>query len=378
MATKPRLLGRCERGFTLVEVLAATALFAVLGGMLFSMVRGSMEVAARGERVRTMEEHGWAVLDLMAEDLRHAWCGVGPSGEQRARFFVDPRTLSDEAHGVLAAHSTVLRFSRLLYEYRALPWLRLGGEHPGAELAASLTGYENPEELLPTGGLAESLYGCVLLPDGQLPVLMRQLRSPLGGADSLLAAELVDPDGRLSGGGVRLVDGVLHFAVRCWAPDTTAWAVPLGAEGASALAVWDSTRGVRAVGDAAFPYGRGPDSLLDGHDDLFPPAVRLELVLAPPSDNDVAPASLTQELSADETRLRLPSGLANSEDRSPNFLWIDGEWLGVLSQEGDMVTVKRGQRGTLAVSHSRGAAMRVGQLFEQVVFLPTARENFDP
>lgn len=370
-----------SRGFTLVELLAATALFAVLGTMLFQMVQGGMELSARGERVRDLEERALAVMDLMAEDLRHGWCGVSGAGEQTARFVLESQPLGSPdhsvEHGPLLGQTALLRFSRLLHEQRSLAWLRNAGERPGAGRAAALAGREDPSELLPTGGLAESLYTCALLPDEDLPVLMRLSRSPVGGAGSLLAAEVADLEQRLLWDGVRLVSRVLHFSVHCWAPDTVAWQVSAESAGSPASSAWDSTRGLGLLDPASLAQNQGSDSLLDGRDDLFPPAVRIALVLDPYSESQLSEAQLAEDLGPESTRLRMSSGRLGGDDRSPPFVWLDGEWLAVQGRVGDELIVERGQRGTVAAAHGRGSAIRVGRLFERVVLLPGARENFD-
>lgn len=377
MALKRPFVVVRQRGFTLVELLAATALFAVLGTMLMQLVQGGMELWSRGERVRDLEERAQTVLELIAEDLRHSWSGAGSAGEAAARFLVETRPLADDAHGALQGRTSVLRFSRLAYEQRSLPWLRRAGEQPGAERASTLSGGEDPTELLPSGGLAEALYSCALLPDQELPVLLRRLRSPLGGQGSLLADEFVDFERLLTWDGVLLVDRVLHFAVRCWAPDTEAWELPAGVQGVAATTAWDSTRGLLAPDDPSFPHGRGAASLLDAHDDMFPPAVCLELVLDPFVESGAAPARLAAELGPEDTRLRLSGSRIAGDERLPRLLWIDGEWLAVQHMKGDELLVERGRRGTAPARHLQGSAVRVGQLFERVVLLPGAREGFE-
>ena len=51
-----------QRGFTLLELLAAAALFSVLGVLLFQMVRSAMDVWSTGERNRELVEHSFAKL----------------------------------------------------------------------------------------------------------------------------------------------------------------------------------------------------------------------------------------------------------------------------------------------------------------------------
>jgi prepilin-type N-terminal cleavage/methylation domain-containing protein len=365
------------QAFTLIELLAATALFSVLGGMLFQMVQGGMDLWSRGERVRDLEERAGAVFDLMTEDLHHVWCGLGASGEQSARFLVEEREVDHDRDGAPELKTTVLRFSRLLHEQRSLPWLRHAGDRPGAERALSLSGEEDPAELLPTGGLAESLYTCALMAGEELPVLLRRVRSPLGGAGSLLEPELLDQGDRMQQDALRLVDRVLHFGVRCWSPDTTAWEALPASDDVSALRVWDSTRGLFDPDDPAFPYGMGEDSLLDGHDDMFPPVVQIVLILDPFQEDRVAPGQLALDVGPDATRVRLVSGRLGGDDRVPDAIWIGGEWLGVTSRINNELVVERGLWGTAPRQHAQGSPVRVGRRFERVVVLPTARENFD-
>ena len=78
------MTARTQRGFTLIELIASTALFAVLGTMLFQLITGAMDLWTRGERMRDLEERAAAVLDLMTDDLRHLWAGPLGVGEQEA------------------------------------------------------------------------------------------------------------------------------------------------------------------------------------------------------------------------------------------------------------------------------------------------------
>jgi prepilin-type N-terminal cleavage/methylation domain-containing protein len=370
-------LERRTQGFTLVEVLAATALFAVLGLMLFQLVQGAMEVQGRGERVSEMEERAGAVLDLMAEDLRHVWCGVGGTAEQDARFLCTPRSARLSVDGG-QQFTTLLRFTRLLHEARSLVWLRRAGDVPAAEGVANLAGVQDPTTLQPTGGLAESLYTTALFPGAQVPSLVRRAATPIGGPDSLLRSELDLQEDRLLEGALRLAEGVLYFGVSGWTPDTTVWDAVDGS-GRPGSRVWDSTRALIPPGDADFPYGRHADSLLDGRDDLFPTLVRITLVLDPFAAPGLgAPGRLAGEISADERRIELRSATLSGDDRTPDMLWVDGEWLAVRSRDGNAFDVERGVRGTQAQPHDAGAAVRLGQVFQRVVRLPAYREDFDP
>jgi len=373
---------RSRRGFTLVEVLAATALFAVLGTMLFQLIQGAMDVSGRGERLGELEERANAVLDLLAEDLRHTWPGIAGPGEQEARFLCTYRLDTVSGEGEETAQVTpVLRFTRVLHEARSLAWLRRAGSVAGAEGVATLTGVEDPRELQPTGGLAESLYAAVRLPGEHLPSLLRRVRTPIGGPGSLLDPDLPDQPDRLVQDAVRLADGVLHFQVDCWSPDTTAWDVAEGEPGRAALPMWDSTRGLLPPGDAVFPYGRGPESLFDARDDLFPPLVRITLVLDPflgrADGARNAPGQLAADVGSESDTIRLRSSRLGGDDRRPDWIWVEGEWMELLDMNGTLAKVRRGALHSLSQPHKTGALVRVGHRYQRIVRIPAARENFN-
>lgn len=381
MSARARDNNRLRTGFTLVEVLAATALFAVLGLMLFQLVQGAMAVQGRGERMADLEERANAVLDLLAEDLRHTWCGVGGAVEQEARFLCSGRSAQLSTGGA-QQFTTLLRFTRLLHEARSLAWLRRAGDVPAAQGVASLARVEDPRTLQPTGGLAESLYTTALFPGAQVPSLVRRAATPIGGPDSLLRPQLALQEDRLLEGALRLAEGVLYFGVSGWAPGTTVWEVVDGS-GTPASTVWDSTRALIAPGDPDFPYGRHAESLLDGRDDLFPAAVRITLVLDPflvsgSSGGIGAPGRLGAEVSAETTRLELRGALRTGDERAPDMLWVDGEWMAVQAQDAQGYTVARGVRGTQPQPHAAGTEVRYGVTFQRVVRLPASRADFDP
>jgi hypothetical protein len=172
-----------------------------------------------------------------------------------------------------------------------------------------------------------------------------------------------------------IADDVLHFGVRFWTPDTTTWdRSPDGAE-TPALVAWDSTRGLLPSGDPDFPYGRGPDSLLVGSDDMWPRLMRLTLVLDEQGSERGA-ATLAEGISETTRRLALSSTTALRDEQRPDHVLVDGEWMIVRSLEGRVLEVERGARGTLAVTHEAGATVRTGKAFERVLELSVAREVF--
>jgi len=206
---------------------------------------------------------------------------------------------------------------------------------------------------------------------------VRRVRTPVGGAGSLLAPELIERGDRLLIDAVPLAERVLYMGVRCWGPDTTIWEASEDISGVPALMTWDSTRGLTAVGEQAFPFGRGPDSAGRDFDDMYPPAVLLELVLDPYESAARASAALAEPAGQSATHLLLTRSSLGGDDRQPDHLWIDGEWVRLLELDGRRAKVERGVRGTLAAEHDALTPVRVGQTFRRVVRLPSARENYE-
>jgi len=387
---------RRARGFTLIEVLAATALFALLGTLLFSVVRGAMDLWTIGERNRELNDRAGAALDLLAEDLRAAWPGLPGAAEQDARFLVAQRADDRGADGT--GSFSLLAFSRLCHEQRALDWLRRAGDTPGAEDTASLAAPTDPTQLQPTGGLAEALFMLARAPGDALPSLIRRVRMPLGGKGSLLDEEswvtpaaparagivrdgLQGAEARGAGvwrDGVAIADRVLWFGVQCWGPETTCWeSLPTDpATAVPALPVWDSTRGLAPSGAEGFPLALGPASLLDGRDDVFPQRVRLTLVLERDEGNATT-GVLAEELSLTGTTLTLASAKLLDDEQRPDFVLVEGEWLGVTAIDGRKLSVTRGARGTRPAQHAAGAKVHTGRRFDRVVELPCGRENWN-
>jgi prepilin-type N-terminal cleavage/methylation domain-containing protein len=368
---------RRRSGFTLVELLAATALFAVLGTMLFQIVRGAMDIWSVGERNRELFDRATAAMDVMVEDLRVVWSGHPGATEQEARFLLGLREEDTDRDGRPELSVPVLRFARLCHEERALSWLRRAGDVAGAQGSVTLLTGQDPAELRPTGGLAESMYTLALLPGHELPSLVRRFRAPLGGEGSLLEPDLVERPDRLLAGAVPLADGVLHLGVDCWAPDTAGWDADPQTEGPPALSAWDSTRGLYAKADPGFPYGRGEASLLDGSDDMLPSMVRLTLVLDEREGGGAGAGRLAEAMSREARRLTLASTGFLRDQESPDHVLVDQEWMAVVGRDGRVVTVERAARGTAVASHEAGAPVRTGRAFQRVVRLPAAREDWN-
>jgi hypothetical protein len=174
-----------------------------------------------------------------------------------------------------------------------------------------------------------------------------------------------------------LVDDLLWFELRFWSQRTRSWTAT---DDTGPEVVWDSAR-AGWLSDTAFPpvfrFDRGPQSLLDPTDDVWPHAIRVAMVVA--SEERRPPEGLlARELEVDATALFLVNGERFPGASDGGFVKVEGEWIQYAERRGDeLMALKRGQRGTRARAHESGARCRVGRLVEFTVPLPFGKDDWN-
>lgn len=392
-----RLLSRSDRGrargaagrtaaagMTLVELLAAMAIFLGLAGMVLQVLGGGLDLWTSGERGRDESEQSAALLDRLAGELRHAAAIDGGDGEPRVRMYCDLIALDADGDSTRDFQAQRLLFVRQLTEERAHPPLRRAGT--GGAGAVPFTGaIESPDaKFMATAGLVEQ--ALVPQPDprpgyeGRI-VLWRALQSPIGGPDSLFAQALADDGGLARAPLEPLAENVLYFGV-AFIDDTVA-DLAAAPDARGPLAMWDSTRGLLPSGEgyAGFRHARGPASLPIADDDVFPTAVRLTLVVAPPP-GEAPVAELAGDVPASTGALRVDvlNGryLARLGELG-RILKLGHEWVEVAESDGtSLLLIKRGLWGTTPSIHLAGTKVLNGRRFERTVALSCARGDLLP
>ena len=358
---------RSSRGFTLLELLAAAALFSVLGVLLFQMVRSAMDVWATGERNRELADRANSAFELLATDLRDAWAGT-PGTALPGALLCTWRPEDDDKDGEPERRIPLLRFTRLCHEQAGLEWLARAGDVAGGQESVAGLQPQDPTTLRPTGGLAESLYTLAARAGAPLPALLRVVHTPAGGERSLLDPELEQQKERLLSDAAPAADDVLYFGVEFWGPGTTAW----GPDGRCYTA-WDSTRGIIPPADEGFPFGVGPASRADSSDDIWPRLVRLTLVLDR-AGGATGSGTLSEAAGAEAKAITVADASFLRDEEAPDHVLIDDEWLAVSSIDGRTLQVQRGARGTVAAVHGERARVRTGRTFRRVLALSAGRE----
>jgi len=372
---------RAPRGLTLVELLVATAIFSVLGATIVFFLRQGLATWRAGETRRGAYEEAQAILRQVREDLGGAFVRnpAVPGEDPTVRFICD-----FDAHG-----RQRIAFVRTLPREAAHPIAGLAGNMTAA--MQDLDGRDDLKEglagdLRATGGLLEVAY--VMDPRGG-DVLYRGEHAPPGGEASLLVAQNVESEERVRALFTPFSSRVLHLEMAFWTQYTRTWddATPpltrprIGARSGPAF-IWDSTRAILPDLPGAqadeFRFRRGPASLVEPADDIFPERVLVTLVVA-----EEGPAAtetiLTQPLAADGREAKVLS-TRGFEARGP-FVRIGREWVKVekVLDDGTLKLPRgsRGRRGTLPADHKAGTTVVAGRTFSAVVEIPASLEHWN-
>jgi prepilin-type N-terminal cleavage/methylation domain-containing protein len=403
------------RGFTLLEILLAMAIFSMLGLVVVFLMRQGMSVFATGTQDSQLLDRMDTVLPKVRQDLLRLYTGdrfdppppapgeallresrkaVPPPPPVEVRLRAGHVTLRDAPEGLKNAQCPYVAFVTATADEWRDPMLRRDAP-PGATRKEYVPAEVNQAQgadvvFHPTGGLMEVCW--IAVPEDPatpgLLTLRRGYRAPIGGADTLLDPANVDTLAEIQKRCPVVERGVLHFGAIWRNAFATSWepAVGGGVSETDALvdSVWDSTRAL----DRSFRLHRAPESLGDPSDDRFPTAVRVEVTLAASSQRGYAPETRLREpvddlsgklLVIDVGPLFAKRGILDDEDR---WLKVDGEWMRYRLKEDNpnpltgSVDVQRGQRGVKGVAHDAYAPVYVGTSYRQDIRLRMTRDAY--
>jgi len=366
--------GGHRTGFTLVELLAAMALLAVLGSLLMQLSRNAFDIYASGDRRADLYQAALGILDRIEDDV------TATSGGRDGRFLLVRRVPGEEGRAgddgfLLKLVRTVpggeLQHPHLRYAgTTAKPELSWTGGDPGAEQRGKVA---------PPSGMMEVAYALIHDeddPDGVM-TLYRGVRAPAhapGGFFDGAAAALDDDWVRKNLKPV--AKGVLGLWILCYGQETADWQEQDSLDGRrvkdGSLAVWDSTRGILPKRD--FPLARGPASRGDSRDDVYPRRVRVLVHVARSWSPE---ARLVEGLAADGHALVLndPRAFPPDVEEERHCVKVGWEWLRLEGVDGSFADVTRGVRGTAARAgaHVAGMDVFVGRLFRKTLEFPVRR-----
>jgi len=364
-AAAPSLPPAPVRGMTVLELLVAISIFTALGGTLVALLYQTVRAWRTAEARREAFEEAQGILSMVSDDLARVWVTSSALSEAR----VDGRFLCwFDARG-----RQRLGFTRTIAGEAWHPVASLGGTRLGGQAMLDGRGdwaEAQRGELRATGGVEEVLYAA----DPDRPdVLLRAIRAPIGGAESLLDPDaLADPE-RLRAASQPLSRRVLFFGFELWGARTESWQAKATKK---SLFAWDSTRGVldpaRDLEDEEAWLAKG--TAPDGRDDVVPLRVRITLVVreAPPA----GPWSVLLEPLGAKDRIAICEDTSKLEQRLP-WVRIGREWVRAKAVDATRLELLlRGGRGTEPASHQAGEDVETGRTFRTVVALPAARADW--
>ena len=409
-------------GFSLVELLIAMALFSVLGIALIALLRQSTAFLDRGQAGSELQDLMENGERLITDDLTNVYIqSSNTEGLPDVRFTSWRTAFDTDADGEPDSWGQQLSFVRSVQGEAAEPLLRDAGSKPGA--MAEIDGEDDQAESAKkehraAGGKQEVSW--LVVPAGKkdrtdsdfepgLLTVYRGTRVPVGGVPerSLIPGELPPPRGTKRRVGARLgvtsareaeerlrpvMTGVLHLSFEFFTRHTVpeAGRLVLGGnlveprppqKGGGGLSPnWDSTRGIlpAGIGIDQFFLGAGTASLENPVDDVFPPKVRVTLVVDR-IGNDARTGELARGIGPDDMTIQVDSTrFAPGGDPVGRFIKIGNEWIRWSDREDGVFTVaQRGARGTKKEPHAPGAVVRAGATLVKDVPIPAHREDWN-
>jgi len=353
---------KSRRGLTLLELVLAVGLFAILSLAVFELLEGTLVTWRKSEVRRNQMETSTAVLELFAKDFQSLEGGSGGD------LVVEWDTFDTNSDG---GRETVWPRIRLVRQASASDAARVALQAQQRVDGPDLT--EVCWAVLPTSG------------DESVGTLWRGERLVHGGLSesanastpgvSFFDASFVKRDGSVEGGSLdELTDGVLWFQVLL-ATQTSAvndgWTLGGGLEDAATS--WDAWRSARPD-ETRHEWNEPPSGMPRvGEEALLPRRVRVAIEFEDPTQRKRR-TRLSSDIAATEVAVTV-----DDETRVPKvggFMRVDAEWMEVKSKSGRRLTVKRGARGTEAEPHDAGARISHGETVVREIIVTTYREDW--
>jgi prepilin-type N-terminal cleavage/methylation domain-containing protein len=403
---------RRPAGFTLLELLIAMSIFAVLGTAAVILMQQGAALFGAGARESELSDRQDDLLPELKRDLARlclpdrfdppplppdetALGGAPPPpppppvAERLRSGTLLLREAADSS--VKSQPCTYLSFVISTGDEGHDPRLRTAGDTPPlSETAKAFTKAEVDKSargtvFLPTGGRMEVCWIAVPM-DPRYPGVLsvfRGYRAPVGGPETLLDPANFDTVTKIRAKFDLRHEGVLQFTVTWRRVIADTWNETVGRAAGDDVPyvgpMWDSTRAL----ERTWPLHKSPASLSDPSDDWFPQYVRLEATVAPASflGYGRGEARLNVPVGSDDLRVALDviTPLMGPGPADGRWLKVENEWMRFDRSKIDIdkreVPVERGQRGTTKVAHDAGADAYVGQAAVEVIRLPVWRDR---
>jgi len=371
MIARAKSRSPARRGLTVVELVIAVGLLALLMLSVFGVMRGFIDVWNKSEVRRARVEEASAVAELLASDLMQL--DGGPRGDLLAEWVAfdtngDSATDAFWPRLILVRHASVADLARVQ--------LRSGEATPDQGLievawvlVPAFKGSSEPDRR--SEGLV--LRGERIVPPRAAPGAVALPGAPLSYFDEKFFAANGQP---VPGALDEVSSGILWFGLQ-FATQTTSleggW--KLGDRLAHAATSWDAWRKQRP--DAGLHVWNEPGAGMPKAKSraLLPRRVRLELEFERPREaqrrtrlSETLPMEGNTMLVEDPERLPKSVGA---------FVKLDGEWLRIAGANGRTISVQRAMRGTRAANHERGSRLHFGETYVREIPIRLSQEDWD-
>jgi type II secretory pathway pseudopilin PulG len=383
----PDTRARRRGGFTIIELVLATALLSFLMIAVFALIDGSLRLWRKSETRRNLTEQAIGVMELLSHDLRNL------EGGTRGDLLVEYQSYDTDGDG---AHETVWPRIRLVRQASMAEMTRFAmlaleeeqsledtEEEPEPLEDETLGGQFDPDDA-EGPALIEVCWVVVPAgtkdPDQRSEGLVHRGARPLGrvgDSGSYFANSFIRNSGVPRLEELDEVTGGLLWLGPLMATQTSIvheeWR--MGGELQDAATSWDAWNLARPdvtvhawnQPGAGMPRGTKDHALL-------PRRIRFELEFERPLDR--------KRRTRTSTRIEFGDVAFDVDDgqrlpREGGFIKIDGEWMKLRSANDRRITVKRGVRGTTAMAHEMGAMIHWGLPLISEIPVATYREDWD-
>lgn len=379
-----------RRGFTLVELILAIGLLALLMVAVFQLFDRSLSVWRKGETRRALLEQSSVVLDDLASDLRGLEAGRdGNLVLEWVRFDTDGDNVAEtkwpRIRLVRQASAAEMQRARDAAAQEA----RDEGGAPKPKTSAAAPAKDDKSSSAPAvaetrgPGLLEVLWmvapASITQPDARSEGIVWRGERPVDdrASKSFFARDFFGASNRPPAGATdEVTNGCLWLSILCAAQTSVVrdeWRVGKTADCvATSWDAWDRSRPDAAVHPWNEPHPLMPKARSRA---LLPRRVRIELEFERPADR-IRRTRLVQAIDNQEVRLRVDDGMRVPSEPD-SYVLVGAEWMKVRSIDGGDVVVERAQRGTTPVPHDVGAMLHWGLRLVREVPVATYREDWD-
>jgi hypothetical protein len=341
---------------TLVELLVAFMVLLMLVGALVALTTRSLETWTTGETRKEMYDRAQVVLDSLVRDIRNTYV----ENEVYNNGFKDLQV------PLFACDQDKMKQQRLRF-------VRTGNSYViGATVPPTSQSMVTP--VMRYGELWEVAY--TMDPDPAKPILYRALRPFDRNTTNNL---LRPPSDDLPPASKAVETGILYVGFRFWTQYTTTWdeTVPIihtrpNSRNKSGPELhWDSTRHE----DRRFHFHRRKFDRTDP-DFVYPEIVQIT-VHVESGTPETTGVKLSEPIDDRTSLLRLTHTRGMPD--GPALARIEGEWIEYGGKTlTELTEVRRGRRGTAAISHPPLTPVRFGETFTTEVRLAAYREAQEP